>query len=1199
MPDDPAREKPPADEPAEPAPKSPEEMMQSLLSTPTDGEAPLPPEDYGAHLDDGDVNRFGRPEDLPVEEGPPAPDLTQPPDPAMPEVAQRFIDMQNQAATLADLLNKEEISFQDYQRLLYEAMVQDENGIWWMIDAENEEWYRHNPERNQWEVDYPSALRDYESAQRARRNESFNGDETLTKYDLPPSYGAPKTGDPIYDERGVKIGAVPPTRDELYTVPGVAALAAELPGQQPTMASDAQQTGTVPVPAHIDPDAVIPRAIDTDFDLQASPIVQELLQSRRSNRMRLLMTILAALLVVALAGGIIAAGVIMMWYRDTVEPFAEGIIALGDYTPTYQTARIFDAQGNLIAALNSQETGARTAVPLERISPYMIHAIVSQENERFFDDPGFDPVAIVRAFIQNVSGGSIESGASTITQQIARNFVLQDRDVTVERKLNEILVALDIANRYEKNFILELYLNEIFFANQNYGVEAASNFYFGHGADQLNFAEAALLASIVPSPVQNDPVENRSVAVSGMRSTMRKMIDVGCLQFHHADWLSRGPFCIIDGAETDLDGAPAVLVSTNDMREIIGGAAILQIAEIETTRFAGGEVRVRYPHFVDFVRAALEAEFGADALFQRGLSIYTTLNPALQDAAQAALSNQVRRLTGLASGVNTGAVMVTDPNSGAIRALVGSHDFYDSQSGQVNNALTFQQPGSAIKPFVYMAALQDSDGAYLTPASIIWDVPLVEDLGAGGIYEPQNVDRRFHGPVSLRTALQNSYNVPTVKVFRDNVGVGQFANTADALGLQFPEESFISLASALGANEVSLYDLMGAYGVLASGGQRISLYAITRITESIDGEEVEIERERPAAETVVSPALAYLMQNILSDDAARAPGFPTGSDLTLTRIGVPTLNTVAAKTGTTNGGRDLWTMGFTRNAVVGVWLGTSDNSPTYNTSGYKSAAPLWNAVMEAAANWYPPLPFENPGGVVAREFCRTTGTLSYPACPEPTTGLFLHERYPPPPEEGFLQRVAVDSWTLLRANEFCTGHIVEQNFAAISDEAALDWLNNTETGKEYAESLGLRTPVTPPPQAACAQGQELPLINISSPNDGAVLRGAVELRGQVQAPEFDKFELIYASADDPETFYPISASLVQMPQYGTPLGTWDIRAAQVPNGNYILRLAATSLSGGFINFDLNLVIDVADIAPGEPVFGPTVDSIIIPTPTSG
>ena len=1187
MAEEPTRQPPRADESEKQPPlQSPEEMIGAMFEDSPEADELPPPEDYAAPPA-AKIQRFAPPED------------EAPPEPAVSEEARRFLDMRNQAATLTELLNKEEISFDDYQRLLCEAMVRDDAGVWWMIDAENEEWYRHNPASNQWEIDEPPALRELERA----RRDSVDPDATLTQpdaaYDLPPAYSEPRAGSPITDERGVKIGTVPPTKDALYTVPGSAALVDELPGQQPTLQGDAQGTGTLRAPASADVADVIPRATANDLELQPSPIVQELMESRRSARLRWAVTALAALLMATLIGGIIAAGVIMMWYRDKVEPFAAGIAALADYQPAYQTARIFDAEGNLLAALNSRELGARTAVPLESISPYMIHAIVSQENERYFEDPGFDPVAIVRAFIQNISGGGITSGASTITQQIARSLVLKDHDVTVERKLNEIVVALEIANRYDKNFILELYLNEVFFANRNYGVEAASHFYFGHGADALNFAEAALLASIVPAPLQHDPVANRAAAVNGMRATMGKMIATGCLQFHHADWLSRGPFCIVDGAQVDIGGSTAVLVTVDDQGAIVGGAAILQIAEIETADFQPGEAQVRYPHFVDYVRAAVEAEFGAEALYQRGFSIHTTLNPGLQEAAETALGNQIRRLTALASGVNTGAVMATDPHSGAIRAMVGSHDYNDAFAGQVNNALTFQQPGSAIKPLVYAAALQNDAGSFLTPASIIWDVPLIEDLGPGGIYEPRNLDGEFHGAVSLRTALQNSYNVPAVKIFRDHVGVGRFAQIAEAFGLEFPQESLISLASALGANEVSLYDLMGAYAVFANGGRRVPLYAIERITETINGEQVEIPRERPAPEQVIAPALAYLMQNILSDDSAREPSFNPGSDMTLARLGIPTLNLVAAKTGTSSGGRDLWTMGFTRDAVVGVWLGTSDNSPTYNTSGIQAAAPVWNAVMAMGTNWYPPVSFENPGGVVAREICRTTGTLNFPACPEPTTDLFLHDQYPPEPADGFLQRVAVDSWTLLRANEFCTSHVVERNFAAIAEPAALDWLNNTTAGRGYAQLLDLTVPVRPPPQAACAQGQTLPLINISSPNAGQVMRGAFDIRGQVQAPDFDKFELLYASADDPATFYPISASLVQMPQYGTPLGTWDTVAAQAPNGDYILRLAVSSLHSGFIHFDINIAVDNDNSAleETEPAFGPTID--VISTPVGG
>ena len=1154
MPDEPKRDQPAGEAP----PPSPEEMMRSLLNAlPADDELP-PPEDFDAY--GAPADQLARPEDSAQVQAEPAPP---------PEVA-RLLAMQNQAATLSELLNNEEISFEDYQRLLHEAMAQDEAGNWWMIDAENNEWYRHDALSNQWQIDYPAALRDYEQSL---------GEQA--------SAAAPAAGDAILDERGVQIGTIPPTKDEAYTLPGAAAFADELGGQAP---AQQQAPPAIPAPA-------APQAIDTQFALQPAPYAQEMRQSRQSARRRLLLTVAAALLILALVGVILFAGAAMLWYRDRVEPFAEQIAALENYAPAHQTARIFDAEGGLIAALNSPDSGARTPVPLERVSPYMIHAIISQENERFFDDPGFDLIAIARAFLQNLRGGGIESGASTITQQIARNLVLRDRDVTLERKLNEILVALEIANRYDKNFILELYLNEIFFANRSYGVEAAANTYFGIGANGLNYAQSALLASIVPSPLLHDPIAHRDTAIANMRLTMGKMLDVGCLQFQHGDWQARGPFCIVADAESDLGGVMGVLVRRDEARNIIGGAAILQIAEIETADFRVNQAQTRHPHFVDFVRAQLINEFGEAALYERGLNVYTTLNPQLQARAQAALSRQVSELRAAATGVNTGAVMISDPVSGAIRAMVGSHDFYDPVAGQVNNALSWQQPGSAIKPFVYAAALQNDEGSYLTPASIIWDVPLTVDLGAGGIYQPQNLDRKFHGPVSLRAALQNSYNVPTVKIFRDQVGIGRYANFAEPFGLQFPPETIITLASALGANDVRLYDMMGAYSAFANGGQRAPLYAIERLTETVAGEAVEIPRQRAQPQPVISPALAYLMQNILSDDAARQPSFQPNSALTLAQLGLPAQNIVAAKTGTTDGNRDLWTMGFTRGAVVGVWLGTTDNSPTYNTSGMRSAAPLWNALMVAASEQYPPAPFENPGGIVAREICRTTGTLSSASCPQPVAELFLHEQFPPPPESGFLQRHAVDSWSLQRANAFCPKHVIELNFAAIDEPAAIEWLNNSDAGKQFADSLDLLLPLRPLPQSECGQGAPLPQIALSSPNPGAVIRGVVEIRGQVQAPDFDKFELLYASAADPDSYYPIMASLVLMPDYGTPLASWDTVAAQVPAGALTLRLAATSLSGGFINVDLPLVVDNGGGAPaGDPVFAPTVESILIATP---
>ena len=241
----------------------------------------------------------------------------------------------------------------------------------------------------------------------------------------------------------------------------------------------------------------------------------------------------------------------------------------------------------------------------------------------------------------------------------------------------------------------------------------------------------------------------------------------------------------------------------------------------------------------------------------------------------------------------------------------------------------------------------------------------------------------FRGPVSLRTALQNSLNVASVKVYQF-AGKIRFADMASALGLQFPEDSLITLSSALGANEVSLYDMMGAYGALANAGR------LNATVRRLNGSPKPLMAKRSRSRVSGRPPPRLFRRRWLiwcktcsATMPPASPSFQSGSALTLASIGIPTQNTVAAKTGTSNGARDLWTMGFTRNAVVGVWLGTSDNSPTYNTSGIRSAAPVWNAVMTAAARQKAPLPIDNPGGVVVREICRATGTLNFDTCQIP------------------------------------------------------------------------------------------------------------------------------------------------------------------------------------------------------------------------
>ena len=1134
-------------------------------------------------------------------------------DPQTRATAERFQSMQNQVATLNFRYQNEEMTYDEYQRLLYENMVQDENGAWWMIGADSNNWYRHNPETNAWEEDYPPALlalEQYEQAVQSQQSGYVDTREPTTSYDLPSVYGdntaptTPQPGDPILDDYGVQIGTVQPSTDQQYTVPSSAAFQTSLPDQQitipnepdtfePTVISpsiqDASSQATIPSAAVTYGDDNIQSAVDTsgpsDYNLdEPAPVVKDIVDQEQANIARILIFAVVGVIALGLLTIILGAIGISLWYSNEVDPYRAQIAALANYNPPFQTARIYDVNEELIVELNSQETGARTTIPLEEMSPFIIHAVISQENERYYEDPGFDPIAIVRAFMQNLAGGSIESGASTITQQIARNLVLQDTEVTTTRKINEILVALEIANQYDKNFILELYLNEVFFGNQSYGAEAASQFYFGHGADELNFAESALLASIIPSPALNDPVVNRPTAIDGMRATMQKMLEVGCLQFQHGDWVTRGEFCINTNTQVNFQGDNVFLLRLNSQGDITGGLATLQIAEIETAEYEPRDALLKYPHFVNFIQSQIEADYGTNALFQRGFNIYTTLNPSVQETAQDTLSRQVEVLVD--TGVNTGAVMVTDPSTGAIRAMVGSHDFSDEVAGQVNNVLTFQQPGSAIKPIVYAATLIGNQGNYLTPASILWDVPVTYDVGGGSTYTPVNFDRQYHGAVPLRFALQNSFNIAAVKAYT-TIGNEGFVNIAQALGLNFPEGSVPGLASALGANEVRLFDMMRAYGTFANSGQRVELYAIQRITETVEGNEVEVPMApRPEGVQAISPQVAYVMQNILSDDNARAEEFGTNTNLTLARLGFPTQNHVAAKTGTSNDSRDLWTMGFTRNTVVGVWLGTYDNSPTFNTTGFNSASPVWNQVMEAALRGRRPAEFQNPGGVVAREICRTTGTLSYDSCPQRTTDIFIQDKFPPPPEQGFVQTIAIDSWSGLRANEFCDDFIVQETFASINDPSAVDWLNTTNAGRAFAQVVGLPIPLRAAPTQSCSQGQGLPSVTVSFPNANQQIIGTITIAGQAHGPNFRNYELAYASAQQPNTFIQIGTSTTQVQTNGSPLGTWD--TATVVNGSYTIRLTVVSNTGGSIVIDTPVIVE-------NPL--PTATPTLIPTAT--
>jgi membrane peptidoglycan carboxypeptidase len=1079
-----------------------------------------------------------------------------------------------------------QITREGMQAELRQHMVLDENQVWWMMGVETDNWYRFD--NGQWVVGAPAVIEKANAA--AAPSVSVAPADELSYLPDAPVAAAPTAFDegatvrteavlPGYES--MPLPRAVPIRDPEATVAGSPGVYLDPyaydPASQATVASAAVDPYSVvaaPAPVQI-PAADVP----PDYDIAtASPIFEKARERQQQSMLRTLLIIggigIAALFVLGACG--IIGGV--LYYQSLAAPWQDEVAALANYQPQFRTARILAADGSVIAELTSREGGARDTIPLAEISPYMIHALISTENERYYQDPGWDAIAIGRAIIDNVISGGIESGASTLTQQIARSLVLQDTTVSAQRKLEEIVVASLIAQRYDKNFILELYLNEFFFGNQSYGVEAAAQFYFGHSAADLNISEAAMLAGLLQAPATYDPVVNREAAFGRMDVVMDRMATVGCLQFQHAPYLNQ-PFCVTRGGDGPSD--------------ITSGEVTLQKAIIETTNFQPREFQVRYPHFVNYIQQLIEEYYGTDAMYRGGYEIRTTLVPRIQDVAQDALFRQVQSLLG--NGVNTGSVMVTDPRNGAILAMVGSPDFGNVQfEGQNNFAFLPQQPGSSIKPIVYTAALEGFTNAsgqrqYLTPASILWDVPTTYSTNPP--YSPVNFDRTFHGPQAVRFALQNSYNVPAVKAYA-YIGADHFRDVATRLGLQFLPTASFGLPTALGADEVRLYDMMQAYGAIANDGLRVPLATITQITD-YQGVQVPLVQAEAGVQAI-TPALAYLMQNILTDNQARAAAFGLNSGLNIQ--GYPD-GVIGAKTGTSNDNRDLWTMGFSNNAVVGVWVGRVDNNPTTGTT-QTSAVPIWNVVMRAALDGRPPEAFTNPGGVVQLQVCGDTGTAFDPAvnpnCSSLRAELFLETQGPPPANTSFVQTIAVDTWSGLRATTACPEYVETRTFANIDDPFALQWLNSAQ-GQAYAQQIGLPVPIESAPQGECPANQQ-PNIRLTSPTDGQQISGTFSITGIVSAPDFNRFQLELAPVGQ-ENYAIISPVITAQQPNNTTLLQWN--TSTVPNGIYRLRLAAFANNGGFIYKTVQIGVNnvvVPTQAPLPTAVFPVLTPTVLPIP---
>jgi membrane peptidoglycan carboxypeptidase len=840
----------------------------------------------------------------------------------------------------------------------------------------------------------------------------------------------------------------------------------------------------------------------------------------------------------------------------------------------FETTRIYDRSGDLLYEILDPNEGRRTYTALANISPYMKAATIAIEDKNYYSHPGFDPSAIVRAFTENLSSGETVSGASTITQQLARILLLtpQERyDRSYLRKVREALLAVEITRRYSKDEILELYLNEISYGNLAYGVEAAAETYFQTTADKLTLDQASLLAGIPQAPTVYDVYSNREATLVRQRQVLIAMIETSTEQNCIFAGLTRSPVCVT--AET-------------------AGAAW---TAAQSQKFQPSAVGMRYPHWVNYIRLLLEAKYDPQTIYRSGFQVYTTLDPALQDLADTAVEQQVAALAD--KHVTGGALVAIRPATGEILAMVGSPDFSAEPSGQINMAIQPRQSGSAIKPLTYTAAFEKG----WSPATLIWDVPTEfppsnDPFDTNPPYKPVNYDGKFHGPVTIRAALANSYNIPAVKTLQF-VGIYDDPSTpqpdgliaiAKRFGITTLTQADYSYSLALGAGAVSPLELTSAYAVFANGGVRVPPVAITKIA-TYDGKTV-FEYKPPAGQQIIRPEHAFLISSILSDNDARTPMFGPNSVLNLP---FP----VAVKTGTTNDFRDNWTLGYTPDLVTGVWVGNPDNTAMIESTGVSGAAPIWSQFMIQAVQAVTggkPTPFTMPAGVIQKLICTVSGAEPSKYCPSTRTEYFASDQPPAPADQDLWRDAYVDLFTGLRSSASCPNFYDQKLTVAISDPAARQWLIANPDGQAWAKAHGFPDPIVFYPDGECTADSPHPILQLSAPTNGQVVTDShLEIRGEAGATrEFDHFTLEYALDSAPDKWIEVIPSSATPVVTQGKLADWDL--SKIDNSWMTIRLTVYSHQGGKVELKVHFELRKPSPTP-LPTHTPNPTATVTPT----
>ena len=885
-----------------------------------------------------------------------------------------------------------------------------------------------------------------------------------------------------------------------------------------------------------------------------------------------LITTLFGLITITLCSGVVGITAVVSAFTQDLPDFTQ-IEEIGTNTDTFETTKIFargpDSDGDgqkdwqLIYEVIDPLGGDRQWLPYGQLPADVINATVAIEDKTFWTNEGFDTQGIARAFYQYVWLGGEIQGGSSITQQLVKNNLIEVERRTVaanvtwddySRKAEELLLANQVADTYSKEQILEWYLNTNFYGNLAYGIEAAARVYFDKTAAELTLPEAAMLAAIPQSPALN-PIDNPEPAKARQELVLEAMLREGAI--------SREQF-------------------------VAARFTPLEIRERPEDRFD-----ITAPHYAIAVRKELEQKFGSEQVLRGGLRVYTALDLEWQAQAECVARAQIGRLSGeLGAGiseaaaadcpalafmpsvsanelgvdrqVNNAAVAMIDPRTGELKALVGSLDYWDeSIDGAFNVAADgLRQPGSSFKPFTYLTALSQGYSA----ASQVLDVET--DFGTpynGVAYVPQNYDRLFRGPMRMRQALANSYNVPAVEVMTW-VGADNVIRTAHQLGITSLDAgpNQYGLAVTLGGGEVKPLDMAFAFGVLANNGRMVGQPVPEseqrlgfRTLEPVQILRVEnrqrqtiYEYSQPQQRDIIAPELTYILNDMMSDRQARCAAFGCPNPLEL-----PNGRPAAAKTGTTNDYRDAWTVGYTPQLVTAVWVGNTDSSPMDEVPGSRGAAPIWHTLMAWALQDQPFEVWQRPSSVVERQVCTLSGQLPNGICP--TANEFFVPGTEPTQIDNMVQKFQINRENGRLATIYTPPELIDTQTFVIYPEEAADWVREREIPQPPTEYDTVRV-----------TDQNRGLV-IDSPQPFAYLNGQITISGTLPVEDLAYYRIAFFEGLTPTNLQTLVDNQPP-PEEGAPLAIWDVSQL---DGLLTLLITAVKNDGSFAEVSIPVTID--------------------------